>query len=457
MNRISGRTKCALLFAAVLLFGLVFFLGEYLIEAEDWIVFPGSPHVYRGGNLDCGVVSDRNGTLLLDSTNERVYSDDPELRKATIHLLGDRYGYISAPALAGFSSEMVGFDLVNGVYSTDGSGGNAELTISAEAQLAALDALDGRKGVVAVYNYKTGEILCAVSSPNYDPDNEPDIEGDETGAYEGVYLNRFTQISYVPGSIFKIATAAAALHEIDDIEDRTFYCDGSVNIEGDEVTCSGVHGTITLEEALMHSCNCAFAELAVELGPDIMSQYVQQFMITEPVTFDGITTAKGHYDVSEAANVNVGWSGIGQYTDLVNPCRYMVFMGQIAGGGTAAEPYLVQSVSSGLLSSYKAKTKMTDRIMSTAIASEMQDMMRYCVTNAYGDSNFPDIYVCGKSGTAQVGGDKEPNATFSGFAMDENYPLAFVVMVENGGSGSKVCVPILSKVLPVCMEAMNNN
>lgn len=457
MNRISGRAKCALLFAAVLFLGLVFFLGEYLIQAKDWIVFPGSPHVYRGGNLDCGVVKDRNGTLLLDSTDGRIYNDDPELRKATIHLLGDRYGYISAPALAGFSSEMVGFDLVNGVYTTDGSGGSAELTISAEAQLAALDALDGRKGVVAVYNYKTGEILCAVSAPNYDPDNEPDIEGDETGAYEGVYLNRFTQISYVPGSIFKIATAAAALHEIDDIEDRTFYCDGSVNIEGDEVTCSGVHGTITLEEALMHSCNCAFAELAIELGPEVMSKYVQQFMLTEPVTFDGITTAKGHYDVSEAANVNVGWSGIGQYTDLVNPCRYMVFMGQIAGGGTAAEPYLVQSVSSGLLSSYKAKTQMTDRVMSTTIAKEMQDMMHYCVTNAYGEDNFPDIHVCGKSGTAQVGGGKEPNATFSGFSMDENYPLAFVVMVENGGSGSRNCVPILSEVLPVCMEAMDNN
>ena len=82
------------------------------------------------------------------------------------------------------------------------------LTVSADVQRTALAALDGRKGTVGVYNYKTGEILCAVSSPTYDPDDVPDVEGNPE-TYEGVYVNRFLHATYTPGSVFKLVTAAA--------------------------------------------------------------------------------------------------------------------------------------------------------------------------------------------------------------------------------------------------------
>ena len=100
------------------------------------------------------------------------------------------------------------------------------LTVSADVQRTALAALDGRKGTVGVYNYKTGEILCAVSSPTYDPDDVPDVEGNPE-TYEGVYVNRFLHATYTPGSVFKLVTAAAALDEIPDIGSRTFTCEGS--------------------------------------------------------------------------------------------------------------------------------------------------------------------------------------------------------------------------------------
>lgn len=455
MNRIAKRTFCALFLALVLVLGLVFFLVEYALDAKQWVVFPGSPHVYRGANLDCGIITDRSGLTLLDSTDGRVYHDDATVRKATLHLLGDRYGYISASALAGFSDKIVGFDYLNGLYTTSGTGGTATLTISAAAQTAALEALGGKKGTVAVYNYKTGEILCAVTSPTYDPDNEPDIAGDTTGAYDGVYVNRFLQATYTPGSIFKVATSAAALSEIPGIEERTFTCEGSYSVSGTSVTCPRSHGQQTLRQALAVSCNCVFAQISLELGKDTLSAYVQRFCLTEPCALDGTTTAGGTFDLSDADDAGIAWSGIGQYTDLVGPCRFLQFMGQIAGGGTAAEPYLVRSVSSGPLSGYHAKTTMTDRILSTSTATKLQSLMRHCVINTYGDSNFPDIQVCGKSGTAQVGDHQQPNATFAGFSMDEDYPLAFVVFVEDAGSGSGICVPILSRVLPVCMEALD--
>lgn len=457
MLRIAGRAKIALLLALVLVLGSVFFCGEYLFQSQDWIVFSGSPHVYRGGNLNCGTVVDRSGELLLDATEGRSYSDDLELRMATMHLLGDRYGYISAPALAGYSSQMVGFDKINGIYSPTGTGGTAVLTLSAQVQKAALEALDGRKGTIGVYNYKTGEILCAVTSPTFDPDDMPDIEADESGEYDGVYVNRFTQSAYVPGSIFKAVTTAAALETIPDILSQTFFCEGTYEIEGDEVVCEGVHGEIDLEEALMYSCNCAFAQLAQQLGADTLAEYVEKFQVTQPITFDGITTAQGNFDIAQAAQVNVAWASIGQYTDTVNPCRFMTFMGAIAGGGVAAQPYLVQSVSSGLLSSYQAHPQKTQRILSSSTASQLQNMMRNNVVSYYGDGQFPDIQVCAKSGTAELGGGLPANTTFAGFTLDEEYPLAFIVVVEQGGGGASVGAPTIAPVLQACVEAMDQN
>jgi len=118
-------------------------------------------------------------------------------------------------------------------------------------------------------------------------------------------------------------------------------------------------------------------------------------------------------------------------------------------------PHVVSSVTNGLTGNYKAKTETTGRIMSADTARILTELMRNNVTNIYGDSYFPGLNVCAKSGTAQLGGGLQPNATFAGFVSDEEYPLAFVVVVENGGSGSEVCVPILSKVLCASKEWMD--
>ena len=455
MNRIAGRAGIALLLVLVLMGGLVFFVGEYLFEAGDWINAAGSPHVYNAGNIGCGVVTDRSGTVLMDVTDQRTYADSLTLRKATLHWLGDREGNISAPALPNYSKQLSGFDLINGIYSYSGSGGEAVLTISAEVQTAALEAMDGYKGTVAVYNYETGEILCAVSSPAYDPDDVPDIEGDTTGAYEGAYLNRFTQVSYVPGSIFKILTTAAALESLPGIEDQAFDCTGSYYVEGNEVTCGREHGQQKLVDALVNSCNCAYAQIALQLGADTLEKYVEKYKLTESLHFDGITTAEGYFSLDNATNPEIAWSAIGQYHDSVNPCRFLTFMGMIAGGGSAAEPHLVEEVSAGGTTTYSAKTATTGRLMTSATAEKMQKLMRNNVQSGYGDENFPGLTVCAKSGTAELGEGRETNAMFAGFVLDEDYPLAFFAAVEEGGYGRYTCVPIISDVLEVCKEVLD--
>ncbi len=455
MNRVTKRASAVLLLAAFLVGGLVFFIYEYFTKADQWIVSAGSPHIYNSSNIGCGQVYDRNGKLLLDITQARTYAKNETVRRATLHWLGDRNGSISAPAIAYYAKEMTGYNMIDGLYSYTGEAGAAVLTLSSNVQTVALEAMAGRKGTVAVYNYKTGEILCAITTPTYDPDNVPDIDGDKSGAYEGVYLNRFTQSAYVPGSIFKVVTTAAALDCVDGILDKTFNCTGLYEYGIDRVTCERAHGKLNLKEALARSCNCSFAQIAALVGADNLEKYVEQFEVVKPLKFDGVTTAAGNYDLSRAAAVEVAWSAIGQYTDQINPCRYMAFMGAVAGGGKAALPHIVSHVTAEGEITYEAEAVMSDRIMPADVAETLQSYLRNNVVSVYGKDRFPNLNVCGKSGTSQLGGEQEPNAMFAGFVLDDKYPLAFIAVVENGGYGSSTCVPILNKVLAACKDEID--
>ena len=455
MNRITKRTWIMGLFLLLLLGGLLLFLWEYVTQAESWVSFSGSPHLYNSSNIGCGTITDRSGNVLLDISQGRTYSDDAATRKSTLHWLGDRKGFISASTVSAYAASMVGYDLVSGVYNASDEGGNARLTLSAKVQNTALEAMGNRKGTVGVYNYKTGEILCAVTTPTYDPDNVPDIANDTTGAYGGVYLNRFLQSAYVPGSIFKIVTLSAALDCVPGIEDMTFTCRGKIAYGTEAVTCEKAHGTQSLKQAFANSCNCAFAQIAEKVGRNNMVNYVKQFQVTQKLSFDGSTTAAGNYDISNTGAVSFAWSCIGQHSDLVNPARYMTFMGAIAGRGVAAEPYLMAKVTNGGDTTYEAKTKKTDRLMSESVADTVAAYMRNNVKTVYGDGNFGGLPVCAKSGTSQLGGDQKSNAMFAGFVDSEQYPLAFIVVVENGGYGSHTCVPVISKVLAACKTVMD--
>ena len=249
MKKVSRRALFALALAIVLAAGTLAFCVKYAVNADKWVTFSGSPHVYTGTNLTGGKIYDRTGARILNTTDGRVYSSDAAVRAATVHLLGDRYGYISAPLLGNFAEQMIGYDKITGLSEASKGTASARLTISADVQKAALQALGSYHGTVGVYNYKTGEILCAVTSPSYDPDNIPDIAGDETGDYDGVYLNRFFDAAYTPGSIFKLVTSAAALEADAASKDQTYTCTGETIIGGQEIICMGEHGTLSMTQA----------------------------------------------------------------------------------------------------------------------------------------------------------------------------------------------------------------
>ncbi len=454
MNRIAARAGITLLIALLLVAGLGFFLAEFVTQADNWVITQGSPHVYNGGNIGTGIIVDRDNTVLLDMNDGRDYAQNEALRKSTVHWLGDRNGSVSAPALAEYSGAIVGYDFLTGVYSHGDATGVAHMTLSAELQQAALDAMGVYSGTAAVYNYKTGQLLCSVTTPTFDPDNAPNQE--QAQDYDGLYVNRFTQGSYIPGSIFKVVTLAAALEELPYIREQSFTCTGSHQIGGEEdlITCEVVHGQQSLQDAFRNSCNCAFAQISQQLGVEKLAEYVEKFGVTEIVTFDGITTQAGNFQVENASQLSVAWSSIGQYEDLINPCGFLTFIGAVANGGRGVVPYVVERVQVGNETTYQARSQIRSRIMSEKTAQTIAEFMEYNVQTLYGADNFPDFTVCAKTGTAQVGGDRKPNAMLTGFLADEELPLAFIICVENAGYGSTVCLPIASQVLFACVEKL---
>ena len=115
MKKVSRRALFALALAIVLAAGTLAFCVKYAVNADKWVTFSGSPHVYTGTNLTGGKIYDRTGARILNTTDGRVYSSDAAVRAATVHLLGDRYGYISAPLLGNFAEQMIGYDKITGL------------------------------------------------------------------------------------------------------------------------------------------------------------------------------------------------------------------------------------------------------------------------------------------------------------------------------------------------------
>jgi len=430
MKKVTTRAFAALLLAGLILLGVGIYLVRLVRDGGEWASFYANDSVYKNGALDRGTVTDRDDTLLAFS-NENVfgYADSSAVRVACLHAVGDMGGSIGTGALTAFRSKLIGWSLLSG---TTGDGGTVKLSIDADLNVTAYNALAGRKGAVLVYNYETGQILCMASSLSYDPNVGFDADDP---SYDGVYINRGISASFVPGSVFKLVTLAAAIENIPDLYSQTFTCEGTYDVDGKSITCTGTHGTLTVEEALAHSCNCAFAQIALQLGGDTIAEYAERFGLTETHDLNGIETAAGSIESAGADRANVAWEGIGQYNDMVVPYSLLRLMGAIANGGVVKEPSLLYGKSNG-----------SERIMFQSTADALSDMMSYNVEYNYGAGNYPGLQMHAKTGTAEFG-DGTSHAWFAGFITNSDAPLAFVVLVEHGGSGYGVASPIANTVL----------
>lgn len=430
MKRTMSRSIIALVLAVAFLLGLSLLGFKYLMDNDMWASQTYNYYLSSGRGLsNAGEITDRNGVVLAYSQDgNRLYHQDYSVRLANLHSVGDDSFNIATALQTGYRAQLVGHSTVfgYGLPKSLSPKGNMELTTDAVVNAKVYEAFGGKNGACFVYNYKTGEVLCMVSTPSYDPMNVPEE------IPEGAYLNNTISSTYAPGSIFKIVTTIAAYEYLPDVESMTFTCEGEKDFGGDNVTCLEHHGEMNIHEAFAYSCNIAFADLATEVGAKNMQKTAEKLGITKSYNISGVNTAKGHFDVKKATNNELAWSGIGQYTDLVNPAQMAILCASIAQEGSTKLPVYIDGTIPGL----------SGTLMSKETAGEIADIMRYTVTDHYGDSMFGGLTVGAKTGTAEVGEGKEPNAWMVGYSTDEDYPLAFAVVVEEGGYGFYSAGPI---------------
>lgn len=412
MKKINRRAFSVLIIALAVIFGLGVYILRYVDHGQDWALY-----FSRANSGSTGELTDRNGQLLAAfSATENLFSEDAEARIANYHVTGDYWGRTGTGVLSSFWNDMQGFDLLTGTTKAESS--SWQLNIDSELSKTAYRALDGRNGAVLLMDYTTGELLCMVSSPAVDPadaDAEPP---------DGAYINRCLSAAFVPGSVFKLVTAAAAIENIPDIYQRSFYCEGTYTIAGVDINCSGTHYTQTFEQALANSCNCAFAQIAVMIGQDTLLEYVKDFGFLSAHSLDGIPTAAGTFPTEFVGDPELAWAGIGQSTDTVCPYTMLRYVSAIANNGVLCEPKLIMD----------GKDAVKSRLIEAGTAQKLQEMMSYNVAAGYGSDRFPGVNICAKSGTAELG-DGTSHAWFTGFLQDEAHPYAFVVMIERGGGG----------------------
>jgi penicillin-binding protein 2 len=341
-------------------------------------------------------------------------------------------------------------------------------------------------GSVVVMNPKTGAVLAMASYPDYDPvifdplriDGDADLIRVLNDPRQPL-LNRATQGEYPAGSTFKIVTFAAAVNSGLYTPETRYTSTGSWNRLGDSFVKydwrSGGHGTITLSQALIVSCNSCFYDAGYNLDqmdPFLLPETARLFGYGEPTDIVGIPESAGLIPDPEwkINNVGEGWvpgdsvhMAIGQGFVLVTPLQMTRLIAAIANGGTLYRPTVIDRIGGGggvpeeqWPVEVQGELPLEQEELE-AIQNSLRDAANsYMGTSTHRFVGLP-VPVSGKTGTAEtVIGD--PHAWFAGYAPSEPYTLpdgtvveepeiAIVVMVENSGEGSTVGAPLFRRIV----------
>ncbi|MEL7608225.1 MAG: penicillin-binding transpeptidase domain-containing protein [Bacillota bacterium] len=507
--------KMLILFCVLFALLAVYLISAISAYGTRWFVNPYNSRIQaQKGSVYAGRIMDRNGIVLAqtDDDGNRVYASDRSVRRATSHVVGDNYGQTFG-AETFYANYLLGFDqnvferLAQAFSGEQRYGSSVALTVDAQLCDYAYDVMDDYRGAIVVMNYKTGEILASVSQPTFDPKEMKSYLDGDTDFADSAMVNRVTMGRYTPGSTFKIVTLIAALRYIPDIQTRTFECGGplvfdsktgeylpdvkitaqedqaareaaanatptpettpTASPEGDMTDVgatpgivekysvvrdyqSEYHGELTLLEAFEKSCNTTFARVAMEVGASRLKRVARELGVGEEFLFEDMVTYASYFEEADT-DLDLAWSGVGQYKDLLTPLNLCMITSAIANDGVMMEPKLLRMViSTGNLATKTLAVKQHSNPLKAYEAQIVQDYMVGVVKKGTGTkAGISGYTVGGKTGTAEISGDKsvKTHAWFTGFVLDDDHPLAITVVLEKAGSGGNVAAPIAGKIL----------
>jgi penicillin-binding protein 2 len=346
-------------------------------------------------------------------------------------------------------------------------------TLDQRLQQVAEATLGDERGAIVALDPNTGQILAMASRPTFDPNMF--VTGMDSERWQALVsdasrplVNRATQGTYPPGSVFKIVTMAAALEEGELTPGSTFNCPGIWYGLGQDLpmTCwlERGHGQVDLVQALTVSCDVTFYELGkrlYELDPNLLPRYARLFGLGAPIGLEVAEEVAGLVPDHDwkIAELGEGWFlgdsvnlAIGQGYLLVTPLQVATMVGAVGNGGTLYRPQLVLKVSASSEEPEQVfEPQELGRLpLKPETLSAIQEGLLGVATSpggtAYQAFEGMDVAVAGKTGTAE-NPDGDPHAWFAGYAPAEDPQIAMVVLIENGGEGSQVAAPLFRQVV----------
>lgn len=353
--------------------------------------------------------------------------------------------------------------------------GSLALTIDTATQKVAEELLEKRRGSIVVMDVHSGAVKAMASYPRFDPNLFAD--GVKAGTWQKLnddpnhpLVNRAAQGSYPPGSIFKVITLSAALEKLGLSPSMTFHCSGTWTGLGESLkkTCWNKegHGTISLYQGLVQSCDVVFYELGMRLyksDPAFLSGMARSYGLGQPCGLKGIEETGGVVPDNDWKMQTLGEGlylgdmvnmAIGQGDLLASPLQLTRAMAAVANGGTLLRPRLLDKIQHpegeealdtetvGQLPLKKENLALLQKALAEVVAAPQG-------TAHFAFKDWP-YTAAGKTGTAESG-QAEPHAWFVGYAPAESPQVAIAVMIENAGEGSEEAAPIWRKMAEFCL------
>ncbi len=364
-------------------------------------------------------------------------------------------------------------------------GEDLELTIDVRLQNFAVERMGEESAAAVVLDIHSGDILSMVSVPSFNPNSF--TTGISVKEWEGLRSNPKNPLTnkavtgqYPPGSTFKMIVALAALEAGVISPDYKVYCAGHTMLGKHKFHCwkRGGHGKLGLIESIEQSCDVYFYDIARKVGIDKIAEMAEQFGLGEKLDLDLYGEKKGLIPTMAWKQARLGerWqvgdtynAGIGQGYVLTTPLQLAIMTARLANGGKKVNPRLIrnkfQSID-GLDASAAPEEIGVSKSAMQYVLKGMYDVVNGSKGTAKGSKiDLNDWEMAGKSGTAQVRriskkerltgvlkAEERPwkerdHALFVAYAPYDNPKYAVSVIVEHGGSASKVAAPMARDLL----------
>ncbi|HEY8238261.1 MAG TPA: penicillin-binding protein 2 [Candidatus Limnocylindrales bacterium] len=442
---------------------------------DDAAVIAAARHVKRGE------IFDRDGVRLawnkVDKNGEpyRVYASNT--LSGVIGYSSRQYG--TAGLESAWNAELSGAvsadplrELTRKFRADPSDPQDIKTTLVLELQKAAVAALGSKKGAVVLLDPRTGEVLALVSTPTFDASDVAN-PATSTRAFDALrtddrlpLLPRATSGLYVPGSVFKIVTAVAALgsgavtpdtryEDQPGSEKKGWLVDG-FRVQDGHHTATGSKA-LNFAEAVEVSCNIWFAETGVRTGGESLAVWAQRLGFGAPIPFDlptkasQVTNGGGSFGGGFADRIELANAAYGQGETLVTPLQMALVAATIANDGVLMRPHLMLEAT-GKSGTTTVNPSTLERVIAPGVAEEIGAAMRLAVSGQLGrvytsGASVRGLAVAGKSGTAELDPGRAPHSWFIGFAPYDDPQVAIAVLVEGSGSGGVRASPLAGQIL----------